>query len=285
LPGLAKRLGIKQRQSYLRVGRKLLIKQGRYHHAKQFKRKKAAIKKLHKRLGRVLREIERKVVEHSPDLDEKAQTLLANCRRLYEQTRGSKNKLYSLHEPDTVCIAKGKAHKRYEFGNKSSFVTTAKECFILYAEAHEGNPYDGHTLSQMLEATNENLRELIGKYLKFLLTDKGYRGHGYEGDTVVLIENKTNRKKYKFLKRRSSIETVFSHTKLDHRMGRNFLKGMHGNWLNTIFAACGYNLKKIYNKFKEEFLEQLSLLLFVLLTAAKKEELRLQEALAASSRR
>jgi IS5 family transposase len=209
LSKLAKALGIKQRQSYLRVGKKLLIKQGRYHHAKQFKRKKAAIKKLHKRLGRVLREIERKVAERSLVLEEAARSLLFNCRRLYEQTRCSKNKLYSLHESEVACIAKGKVHKRYEFGNKSSFVTTAKECFILHAEAYEDNPYDGHTLPQMVEATNESLKELIDSYLKFLMTDRGYKGHGYEGETTVLIENKTNRKKYKFLKRRSSIETVF----------------------------------------------------------------------------
>jgi len=136
----------------------------------------------------------------------------------------------------------------------------------------------------MVEATNESLKELIDSYLKFLMTDKGYRGHGYEGETTVLIENKTNRKKYKFLKRRSSIETVFSHAKQDHRMGRNFLKGTHGNLLNTIFAACGYNLKKIYNKFKEEFLEQLSLVLFLWLTTAKREEWRLQVAPTIASR-
>ena len=58
---LAKRLKIKQRQSYIRVGKKLLIQYYRYNHAKQFKRKAATLKKLKNRLGRVIREIKREV--------------------------------------------------------------------------------------------------------------------------------------------------------------------------------------------------------------------------------
>jgi len=81
-----------------------------------------------------------------------------------------------------------------------------------------------------------------------------------------------------------SLETVFSHAKQDHRMGRNFLKGTHGNQLNTIFAACGYNLKKIYNKFKEAFLEHLSLVLFLWLTTTKRKEWRLQVALSSAEK-
>jgi IS5 family transposase len=260
---LAKRLNIKQRQSYKRAGKRLLIKYGRYNHAKQFKRKKATLKKLKVRLGRVHREILRNAKERSINLDLDARILLEQCQRLYEQKRNSKNKLYSFHEPQTVCISKGKAHKRYEFGNKSTFITTAKECFIIHADAHEGNPYDGHTLTPALERTNESLQVLTGKSLNFLFTDKGYKGHNYEGDTTVLIETSKNKKKHKMLKRRASIEPVFSHTKQHHRMGRNFLKGEHGNLLNTILSACGYNLKKIYNKFKKAYKKMLSLLFFM----------------------
>jgi len=150
LRDLSKELGIKLRQSYVREGKKLLIKYGRYNHAKQFKRKKAALKKLKVRLGRLYREILRKLEEKAINLDLDARILLEQCQRLYNQKRNSKNKLYSFHEPQTVCISKGKAHKRYEFGNKSTFITTSKECFIIHADAHEGNPYDGHTLIEAL---------------------------------------------------------------------------------------------------------------------------------------
>jgi hypothetical protein len=47
-------------------------------------------------------------------------------------------------------------------------------------------------------------------------------------------------------------------------MGRNYLKGIQGNWINTILSACGYNLKKIYNKLRKTFLEIFSLVFLVL---------------------
>ena len=49
------------------------------------------------------------------------------------------------------------------------------------------------------------------------------------------------------------MEPVIGHMKNDHRLKRNFLKGTHGNQLNTVLAACGYNLKKIYNTFRKAF--------------------------------
>jgi len=261
---LAKGLGITLRQSYIYTGKKLLIKYSRYNHAKQFKRKAAALKKLKVRLGRVYREILRKVEEEKIGLSLDAKTLLEQCKRLLAQKRTSKNKLYSFHEPQTVCISKGKAHKRYEFGNKSTFITTAKECFILHADAHEGNPYDGHTLKEALNSANRTAKEILNSGIDYLFADKGYKGHGYGGDTTVLFETSANKKRHKQLKRRASIEPVFSHTKQHHRMGRNFLKGSAGDLINTILSACGYNLKKIYNKFKKAYKKMLSWLLFML---------------------
>ena len=60
-------------------------------------------------------------------------------------------RLYNLHAPETECISKGKAHKRYEFGVKVSFATTVKETFVVGARSFTGNPYDGHTLVEQLE--------------------------------------------------------------------------------------------------------------------------------------
>ena len=56
-----------------------------------------------------------------------------------------------MHEPQTECIATGKAHKRYEFGVKTGLVTNARAGWILGARTFPGNPYDGHTLQQALE--------------------------------------------------------------------------------------------------------------------------------------
>jgi hypothetical protein len=58
---LAKRHGIVLRQSYARVGKIALIKHQRYAHAHQFKRANKALRKLRTYLGRVIRDIGRKI--------------------------------------------------------------------------------------------------------------------------------------------------------------------------------------------------------------------------------
>jgi len=125
-------------------------------------------------------------------------------------------------------------------------------------------PYDGHTLQQALDSTNHTTKEILNSSIEYLFADKGYRGHQYTGKTTVVLETSANKKKHKQLKRRASIEAVFFHTKWHHRMGRNFLKGSAGDLINTILSACGYNLKKIYNKFKRAYKKMLSLLFFML---------------------
>lgn len=39
---------------------------------------------------------------------------LSLARRILSQSRHGKDKLYSIHAPEVECIAKGKAHKKYE---------------------------------------------------------------------------------------------------------------------------------------------------------------------------
>jgi transposase, IS5 family len=58
---LAKAKGVKLRQSYERVGKFALIKHQRYAHAKQFKRANKALRTLRTQLGRVIRDIARKI--------------------------------------------------------------------------------------------------------------------------------------------------------------------------------------------------------------------------------
>ena len=177
LAKLSKELNITLRQSYTRTAKKMLIQYSRYNHAKQFKRKNKILSKLKNRLSRVYREILRKTINNN--LNSKALELLSIIKRVLLQEKNSKNKIYSLHEPDVVCISKGKSHKRYEFGNKSSFITTAKECFILTANALEGNPYDGHTLTNELNQAKININTLTNNSICTLYTDKGYTGHKY----------------------------------------------------------------------------------------------------------
>ena len=43
-------------------------------------------------------------------------------------------------------------------------------------------------------------------------------------------------------RRRSVIEAIIGYLKSDHRLGRNYLKGMLGDSLNGLLAGIGFNL-------------------------------------------
>lgn len=177
--------------------------------------------------------------------DEALQTLLARSYRLLEQKRNDRNKLYSVHEPDVRCIAKGKAHKRYEFGAKASFVTSSKGNWLLSAQSLMGNPYDGHTLEGALEQTES----LTGITPEFAYCDQGYRGHRLKGPAQVRIVGKIPKRAKasvrRWMKRRAAIEPTIGHLKADHRLGRNHLKGNEGDQANVVLAAAAYNLAKL----------------------------------------
>jgi IS5 family transposase len=106
--------------------------------------------------------------------------------RVLTQQKEDKNKIYSIHEPGTLCISKGKDHKQYEFGNKSSFAYTRGSGIIVGAMAIDGNVYDGHTLEPQLE----QVRELTGVRIKKAIVDKGYKVKGgIEGVDIVMPKN------------------------------------------------------------------------------------------------
>jgi hypothetical protein len=49
------------------------------------------------------------------------------------------------------------------------------------------------------------------------------------------------------LRRRSAVEPVIGHAKAEHRMGRNYLAGTHGDDANAVLAAAGYNFHRLLN--------------------------------------
>lgn len=179
---LAKEQGVILRQSYQRKGPKVALKAGRYAHAQQFKRMRKSIKTLKTYLGRVVRDIERKTDIVNPEL----KNALTHAKRLLKQQRNDRNKLYSLHVPHVSCISKGKAHKKYEFGNKVSVCVTNKEGFIVGSQGLEGNPYDGHTLKGALS----QVADLTGTRPERCYVDRGYRGHGVT-DRQTFSETRT----------------------------------------------------------------------------------------------
>ncbi len=241
LVGAAKARGIPLRQSYVRVGKKAAVKAGRYAHAKQFRRMHRRLRKLRTYVGRLIRDIRRKAT----NLDDTLATLLDRAERIRCQKPKDTNKLYSLHEPEVRCISKGKAHKRYEFGQKIAVATTNRSHWFVASQLCEGNPYDGHTLSETL-ATVE---EVTGVSVTDAYVDKGYRGHDYTGGAEVHIagqrKKNTTRAERKRRRRRSAIEPKIGHLKSDHRMGRCFLARLGGDAINAVLAAAGSNLRKL----------------------------------------
>ncbi len=242
----AKSLGLVLRQNYRFKGKKLLARQGRYAHARQMKRAAKMTRQLKTILGRVLRDIQRKAPAiQGRIVDEHLRELVALAERLLAQTRTSKNKVYSVHAPEVECIAKGKAHKRYEFGCKASVATTSKSNWIVGAHALHGNPYDGHTLRGAIG----QVERLTGHTPQDVMVDQGYRGHGYEGAASVhvvrTIPKRATRAFRRMLKRRAAIEPTIGHLKSDNRMNRNYLTGPEGDKINALLSAAGYNLRKL----------------------------------------
>jgi IS5 family transposase len=125
--------------------------QGRYSHARQEKRVRREHKELWLYLGRVIRDIERKF-EGS---DSMLATMLERAKSIFTLKRDDSNKLYSMQAHGVECIAKGKAHKKYEFGCKMSLISTSKGNWIVGVQALHGNPYDGHTLKDALAQEEE----------------------------------------------------------------------------------------------------------------------------------
>jgi IS5 family transposase len=236
----AKERGISLRQNYNRKSKALLLKQGRYRHARQPKRAAKCTRQLRTFLGRVIRDIDRRC--SSPD--EKLQTLLSISKKIYHQKRNDKNKVYSVHEPEVACISKGKAHKKYEFGCKVSVAATSRGGWFVGAMAHPGNPYDGHTLENVLSQV-----ERIARTPGHAFVDRGYRGHGYQGNIEVHVDKprrgRTAKSLWRWMKRRAAIEPGIGHLKREHRMDRCMLKGIEGDNINAILSASGMNFRKL----------------------------------------
>ena len=236
--------GIKLRQSYKNLGKKLLSQSSRYAHAKQMKRVKRTVKKLKTYLGRVVRDVQRKASESMQAKGTHLSFLLSMAQQLLCQTKNSKNKLYSIHEPLAYCISKGKNHKRYEFGSKVSIVTTNKQGLILNMNSLPKNIHDSKTLQPVLSEVREKLETEIEE----VFVDRGYRGHS-ESQSKVYISGKRGLSKSikNRLRRRSSIEPHISHMKSDGKLDKNYLKGLLGDDLNCLLCGIGHNARLLLN--------------------------------------
>ena len=249
---IAKNQGIKLRRSYKRTAKQLVRDTYNGNHPKRRKTANSAKRKLKTIAGRLVRELERKL----PAGFYKSELELFN--KILSQKKHSKNKIYSLHEPEVYCMSKGKAHKRYEYGCKASVVLTQNTGIIVGALTFKTNIYDGHTLEEVLNQTEK----LTGKTPKTATVDRGYKGKQTIGATKINIPKPPlkrdtayqKRKKRKHFRRRATIEPIIGHLKQDHRVVRNYLKGQIGDSINFKMAAAGFNFRKLMIKLKEKVL-------------------------------
>ncbi len=245
---LARKHGVGLRQSYARVGKRALIQQQRYAHARQFKRAGKALRRIRTMLGRVIRDVMRKI-QGNAGLEEVFALPLSLARRVKEQRRGERGrKVYALHAPEVECIGKGKAHKPYEFGCKVSVATPLHRCrggqFVAHVKALPGNPYDGHTLATVIP----QIEQTIGADLDRVITDAGYKGHHAPREKRFRVYVAGQKRGLspaikRAFRRRSAVEPVIGHMKNEHRMVRNHLAHSSGDAINAVLAAVGYNFR------------------------------------------
>jgi len=260
---IAKDESVVQRQTYIRTSKQLVRETYNSKHPKRRKKSARAQGKLRTIASRQIRELERKLPteilqNHQKDLDLYKQVLT--------QKRTDKDKVYSLHKPFTCCIAKGKAHKQYEFGNKIGLITTSKELIITAIKSFDGNPHDGKTIEPLLEQMTSNINYAPEE----LIYDRGGKGAKQIGNTIISTPGKPlkrdseyqKRKKRNKFRRRAAIEPVIGHLKTDFRMGQNYLHGENSPQINAFLAATGWNMKKMMKKLKEEMGENIWTLIY-----------------------
>lgn len=243
-----------QRQSYVRTSKQLLRDTHNRKHPKRRKKARSADRKLKTIAGRLIRELERELSKEALSLYEQQ---LALFKQILAQKRNDKDKIYSIHKPFTSCIAKGKAHKQYEFGTKIGLITTSKNLIITAIKSFKGNPHDSKTIAPLLEQQRTNL----GRMPKELIYDRGGKGQKEIGTTKITTpdyrplkrdtayQKRVKRKKFR---RRAAIEPVIGHLKTDHRLGQNYLSGSNSPQINAFLSATGWNLKKMMRKLKNE---------------------------------
>jgi IS5 family transposase len=236
-------------------------------HQLRFARKPKNLGKLRKaqrRLHRIAFKIYRDVVKQLNPVPMKYKEELDVLYRVLTQKRDDTHKVYSVHEPGVLCISKGKEHKQYEFGNKSSFAYTRKTGIIVGAMAIEGNIYDGRTLKPQLD----QVEDLTGGKVRKAIVDRGYKVKGGLPGIDIVMPKVLQRESYYLKKKReercrsrAGIEGLISHLKHDHRMLRNYLSGSSGDQINTLLAAAAYNMKK-WMRLKREEIADLIFCLF-----------------------
>jgi len=248
---ISKREGIKLRQSYTITIKKLMLQQRFSHHPKRRKQANKAKRKMRTIAGRITRDLERKLSSNQRLLYDNKIIIF---KKVLAQEKNDKNKIYSLHEPEVACIAKGKAHKQYEFGSKASFAMLPKSNIIVGVVNYPGNPHD----SQTLEDTLRHAEQITQRKFENVIVDRAYRGKKKIGNTQIIVPGRkasTTSQQQRMRRKcrsRAAIEPIIGHVKHDCRMLKSYLKGPVGDEINALLAASAFNMRQMLRKIRQE---------------------------------
>lgn len=249
--------GIKQRQRYTKVSKQMVRNTYNGKHPKRAKAARKSQRQLKTIAMRLIRELQR---NFNAEQQEFYKDLMTLYTKVVTQKRNDADKIYSIHKPFTRCIAKGKAHSQYEFGNKVGLITTANKGkkIILGIKAFLQTPYDGHTIEPLLEQMETGGQKLP----KELLYDRGGRGKSEIKGVKISIpstprkkdtayQKQTKRKKFRT---RAAIEPIIGHLKTDFRLAKNYFMGETGPQINALLAATAWNMKKMMELLKQKII-------------------------------
>lgn len=163
------------------------------------------------------------------------------------------DKLYSLHEPQVICMTKGKRAKVHEYGCKVSLEVDRRGYVVAHREYWD-NRHDTDCLADGIR----DWEEVTGQPPEVLSADRGYRYRkGEEPSELLRIErvvipSRGKRKSLeeqsrwfqRYKRMRALIEAVISHLKQEHRMGRCRYKGCEGDQINVTLATMAWNIRK-----------------------------------------
>ena len=247
--------GIKQRQRYTKVSKQMVRNTYNGKHPKRAKAARKSQRQLKTIAMRLIRELQR---NFNAEQQEFYKDLMTLYTKVVTQKRNDADKIYSIHKPFTRCIAKGKAHSQYEFGNKVGLITTANKGkkIILGIKAFLQTPYDGHTIEPLLEQMETGGQKLP----KELVYDRGGRGKSEIKGVKISIpstprkkdtayQKQTKRKKFRT---RAAIEPIIGHLKTDFRLAKNYFMGETGPQINALLSATAWNMKKMMEILKEK---------------------------------
>lgn len=265
---IAENQGVKQRQRYTKVSKQLVRNTYNGKHPKRAKTARKSQRQLKTIALRLIRELERKFTSVQKEFYKET---LSFYTKVVTQKRTDKDKIYSIHKPFTRCIAKGKAHKQYEFGNKVGLITTANKGrkIILGIKSFLQTPYDGHTIEPLLEQM-ENSGQRLPKELVY---DRGGRGKSEIKGVKISIpstprksdtayQKQSKRKKFRT---RAAIKPIIGHLKTNFRLAQNYFLGESGPQINALLAATAWNMKKMMEILKEKIIFYFSNLFSILI--------------------